>query len=206
MIKDLEARKKISDAIGSALDELVRDKMTGLVEEPDITSRVGQRLEDRFDGKILGGYGIRAITETVTSHGPKSLEKPMGTDLYLAVEIEDAIGNTTSKGVLIQAKRLDKISGSDLLEQCRRMNLITKKGSVVWMYDKTGIKVARSPDVEQGSMAPFGNAEFFNRVFKCSIGDKRKVPNGKFGDRRELKNMLEALGAQNAVWLELDKR
>lgn len=180
--------------------------MTGLVEEPDITSRVGQRLEDRFNGKILGGYGIRVITETVTSHGPKSLEKPMGTDLYLAVEIEDARGNTTSKGVLIQAKRLDKISGSDLVEQCRRMNLITKKGSVVWLYDEKGIKVARSPDVEQGSMVPFGNAEFFNRVLKCSIGDKRKVPNGKFGDRRELKTMLETLGAQNAVWLELDKR
>ena len=206
MIKDLEARKIISDAIGRALDELVRDRMTGLVEEPDITSRVGQRLEDRFDGKTLGGYGIRVITETVTSHGSKSLEKPMGTDLYLAVEIEDAMGSTTSKGVLIQAKRLDKIARNDLVEQCRRMNLITKKGSVVWLYDKTGIKVARSPDVERGSMAPFGNAEFFERVLKCSIGDKRKVPNGQFGDRRELRTMLEALGAQNAVWLELDKR
>src|SRR3546814_16604159 len=100
----------ISDAIGSALDELGRDRMTGLVEEPASTSRVGQRLEDRFDGKTLGGYGIRVITETVTSHGSKSLEKPMGTDLYLAVEIEDAMGSTTSKGVLIQAKRLDTIA------------------------------------------------------------------------------------------------
>ena len=205
MIKDLEARKKISDAISSSLDELVRDRMAGLIEEPDITSRVGQRLEDRFDGKSLEGYRIRVISETVTSHGPKSLEKPMGTDLYLAIESEDDMGHTTSKGVLIQAKRLDKIAGSDLVEQCRRMNLITKKGSVVWLYDKTGIKVARSPDVERGSMAPFGNGEFFNRVLECSIGDKRKVPNGKFGDRRELRTMLEALGAQNAVWLELDK-
>src|SRR3546814_4556016 len=89
------------------------------------------------------------------------------TTLFRAVEIEDAMGSTTSKGVLIQAKRLDKIARNDLVEQCRRMNLITKKGSVVWLYDKTGIKVARSPDVERGSMAPFGNAEFFERVRKC---------------------------------------
>jgi hypothetical protein len=206
VIKDLKARKKISEAIGNSLDDLVRDRMTGLIDEPDITSRVGQRLEERFDGRMLGGYRIRVISETITSKGPKSLEKPMGTDLYLAVEIEDAIGKTTSKGVLIQAKRLDKIAGNDLVEQCRRMNLITQKGSVVWLYDKTGIKVARSPDVTRGSMAPFGNAEFFGHVLKCSIGDKRKVPKGKFGDRRELKNMLETLGAKNAVWLELQKR
>lgn len=180
--------------------------MTGLVEEPDITSRVGQRLEDRFDGKTIGGYRIRVISETITSHGSKSLEKPMGTDLYFAVEIEDAQGVGTSKGVLVQAKRFDKVAGSDLLEQCRRMNLITKKGSVVWLYAKSGIKVARSADVVQGNMAPITNSEFFDRVLKCSIGDKRQVPDGPFGDRRELKTMLETLGSNNGVWLGLDRR
>src|SRR3546814_5527462 len=100
------------------------------------------------------------------------------------------MGSTTSKGVLIQAKRLDKIARNDLVEQCRRMNLITKKGSVVWLYDKTGIKVARSPDVERGSMAPFGNAEFFERVLKCSIGDKRKVPNRSEEHTSELQSLM----------------
>lgn len=180
--------------------------MTGLIEEPDITSRVGQRLEDRFDGKTLSGYRIRVISETITSHGSKSLEKPMGTDLYFAVEVEDAQGVRTSKGVLVQAKRFDKAAGSDLLEQCRRMNLITRKGSVVWLYAKSGIKVARSTDVVRGTMVPFTNSEFFDRVLKCSIGDKRKVPDGSFGDRRELKTMIETLGAKNGVWLELDHR
>lgn len=154
----------------------------------------------------MGGYRIRVISETITSHGSKSLEKPMGTDLYFAIEIEDALGVGTSKGVLVQAKRLDKLAGSDLPEQCRRMNLITKKGSVVWLYAKSGIKVARSADVARGNIAPFTNSEFFDRVLKCSIGDKRKVPGGSFGDRRELKTMLETLGAENGVWLELDRR
>jgi hypothetical protein len=112
----------------------------------------------------------------------------------------------TSKGILVQAKRIEKVGKSDLSEQCRRMNLITKKGSVVWLYAKTGIKVARSIDVVHGKMAPITNSEFFDRVLKCSIGDKRKVPDGSFGDRRELKTMLETLGADNGVWLELDRR
>lgn len=206
MIRDIEARKKISHAIGSSLDDLVRERMTGLVEEPDITSRVGQRLEDRFDGKTIGGYRIRVISETITSHGSRSLEKPMGTDLYFAIEIEDAQGVGASKGILVQAKRFDKVAGRDLLEQCRRMNLITKKGSVVWLYAKSGIRVARSADVVQGNMVPITNSEFFDRVLRCSIGDKRKVPDGSFGDRRELKTMLETLGANNGVWLGLDRR
>lgn len=206
MINDVQARKIISDAISNSLDELVRDRMTGLVEEPDITSRVGQRLEDRFDGQNLGGYRVRVISETITSHGPKSLEKPMGTDLYFAVEVEDSRGVRTSKGVLVQAKRFDRLAGSDLAEQCRRMNLITKKGSVVWIYNTSGITVALSTDVERGSMAPISNSAFFDAVLECSIGDKRKVPDGPFGNRRELKKMLEALGAENAVWLALDQR
>lgn len=205
MIKDIETRKKISHAIGSALDDLVRERMTGLFEEPDITSRVGQRLEDRFNGKLICGFRIRVISETITSHGSKSLEKPMGTDLYFAVEVEDEQGVKTSKSVLVQAKRLDKMGGSDLLEQCRRMNLITKKGSVVWLYANSGIEVVRSVDVVRGNKVPISNSEFFDRVLKCSIGDKRKVPGGHFGDRGELKKMLETLGADNGVWLKLER-
>jgi hypothetical protein len=178
MIDDIEARIEISNAFGSWLNDLVKERMKGLVEEPDITSSVGQRLEDRFDGKLIGGYRIRVISETITSHGPNSLEKPMGADLDFAVEVEDVKGDSTSKGVIIQAKRIDKSKGNELAEQCRCMNLITKKGSVVWLYDKSGIKVARSVDVMQGAMDPFTNSEFFNRGFECSIGDKRKVPNG----------------------------
>ncbi|MES0148926.1 hypothetical protein NKJ95_17000 [Mesorhizobium sp. M0012] len=33
-----------------------------------------------------------------------------------------------------------------------------------------------------------------------------EVPNGQFGDRGELKTMIEALGAKNAVWLDLEPK
>ena len=180
--------------------------MKGLVEEPDITSRIGQRLEDRFDGEVLRGYRVRVITETITSHGSKSLEKPTGTDLYFAISVDDGFSKALTKGVLVQAKRRDKLDWRELEEQCRRMNMVTKKGSVVWIYTPNGIDVVRSVDVLKRSSLVFGVDNLFDRVFECELGDRRKVPNGPFGDRRELKTMIEALGAKNAVWLDLERK
>jgi hypothetical protein len=206
MIDDAEARSEIARAFGHALDDLVRDRMKGVVEEPDITSRIGQRLEDRFNGKFLHGYRIRVITETISSHGGKSLEKPMGTDLYFAISVEDELGKAITKGLLVQAKRRDKLDWRALEEQCRRMNMVTKKGSTVWIYNPTGIDVVRSVDVPKRSPPAFGVDKLFDRVFECELGDRRKVPAGPFGDRKKLKTMIEALGAKNAVWLDLERK
>lgn len=205
MIDDRQTRAKIASKLGRALDDLVRERMTGLVGEPDITSRVGQRLEDRFDGKRFSGYRVRVITETITSHGRGSLEKPLGTDLYFVFSVEDGSGNRTSKGVLVQAKRQQHCDWGALEEQCRRMNLVTKKGSVVWLYRSNGIDVIRSEDVHKRSSASIDLTTFFDRVLECQIGDRRRVPGGDFGDRKKLKAMLEVLGAKNAVWLGLER-
>ncbi len=86
------------------------------------------------------------------------------------------MGNQTSKGVLVQAKREQKCDWAVLGEQCRRMNLVTKKGSVVWLYKPSGIAGIRSPDVSKRISASMDSAAFFDRVLKCEIGDKRKVP------------------------------
>ena len=179
--------------------------MKGLVGEPDITSRVGQRLEDKFNNETLSGYKVRVISETITSHGGKSLERPMGADLYVAIAVEDGAGNEKSKGILIQAKREDRPDWKDLEEQCRRMRMVTKKGSVVWIYGASEIKVIRSEDIQRRVDAAVSSSQFLDLVLECKIGDQRKVPEGQFGDRSALRTMLETLGAQNAVSLELEK-
>lgn len=199
MIDDKEARKEIVANIGEALNDLVQERMKGLVGEPDITSRVGQRLEDLFNKKTIGGYRISVISETITSQGKKSLEKPMGTDLYFAIQIEGRNEDKVSKAIFVQAKRAEKLPDRKLAEQCRRMLLITKKGSVVWLYDQEGIGVAKAVEVANGNIQKFDIFAFLDRVFECSIGDKRKVPMGSFGDRQQLKTMLETIGAKNGV-------
>lgn len=205
MIDDKETRAEISGALGKAVDDLVRDHMKGLVEEPDISSRIGQRLEDRFDGRELGGYRVRVITETITSHGANSLEKPLGTDLYFAISVQNKNGVEIKKGILVQAKRRDRVKWKDLEEHCRRMKLLTKKGSVVWIYNSNCVDVLRSTDVPIRKDQPFSVDKFFNRVLECELGDRHKVPSGSFGDRGNLKAMLQDLGAQNAIWLELER-
>lgn len=206
MIDDEWTRRQIATAIGSSVNALVQDRMTGMVEEPDITSRIGQHLEDRFDRQDLHGFHIRVMTETIPSHGRGSLEKPTGTDLYLAISVEDQWGDRTTKGVLIQAKREDKLHWPELHEQCRRMRKITAKGSVVWLYGWRGVGVMRTVDLRKASVPVLNSSEFFERVLACEVGDKRRVPSGDFGDRMALKSMLEELGAENAVWLELEER
>jgi hypothetical protein len=206
LIDDIEDRSVISQALGEALNDLVIERMEGLVEEADITSRIGQRLEDWFKGKMLSGYRVSVITETITSHGSKSLESPMGSDLYIAISVEDEMSNSTTKGILVQAKREDKLRWGALTKQCRHMDMITKKGSVVWIYRPNGIEVVRSVDVPNRKQSRFSVDELFNRVLECELGDRRKVPSGEFGDRGKLKSMIDALGARNAVWLGLKRR
>lgn len=206
MIDDEWTRRHLAKAIAGSLDTLVQDRMGGMVEEPDITSRVGQRLEDGFNERDLYGFRVRVISETIPSHGRGSLEKPTGTDLYIALSVEDQSGEGTTKGIFVQAKREDKLQWPDLREQCRRMRKITAKGSVVWLYGWNGIGVIRSTDIWKDTTPVSRADEFFERVLACEIDDKRRVPNGKFGDRVALKEMLKKFGARNAVWLEFEEQ
>ena len=147
----------------------------------------------------------RLVTETITSHGGNSLEKPLGTDLYFAISVQAKNANEVTKGILVQAKRRDRVKWSELQEQCRRMNLVTKKGSVVWIYNSDCVDVLRATDGPKSTSQTFSVEKLFDRVLKCELGDLRKVPSGSFGDRSALKAMLEDLGAQNAVWLGLKR-
>ena len=62
---DSESRRLIMKAIGRSIDTVVSDLYSGsdggpsVVQEPEITSRICQRMEDRLDGQRLGDYVIR---------------------------------------------------------------------------------------------------------------------------------------------------
>jgi hypothetical protein len=206
MITNAAQRSAVARALGAEIDDLVRERLRGLVEEPDITSRIGQRLEDRFDGQRLGGHKIRVMTETIPSHGGNSLEKPTGADLYIAISVRPLRGPEVTKGVLVQAKRDDKITHDwrGLSEQCRRMCKITRKGSVVWTYGRNGVGTMRAAQVDRAEVPVLPLTDMFDAILECEIGDKRRVPPGEFGDRAALANMIRDFGVQNAIWLEME--
>lgn len=211
MIPNPLQRAEIAGQIAGAIDELVRDKLSGLFEEPDITSRLGQRLEDRLNGKSIAGHSVRVMTQTVPSHGQKSFEKPTGIDLYIAISVASADGHITKKGVLVQAKREDQLNHpgdwENLAKQCRRMDKITKKGSFVWIYTPNGVEVLRAPDVLHRREIPVASArDMFDDVLECHTGDKRQVPRGQFGDRRALEDYVRSVAAKNALWLKVEEQ
>jgi hypothetical protein len=205
MIADPKQRAALAKSLADAINQLVIDQYGGLHEEPDITSRIGQRLEDRFDERQVGGHILRVVTQTIPSHGPNSLERPLGTDLYIAFSVQPHDGPPVRKGLLIQAKRQEKLGSdwSDLREQCRRMNLVTQKGSVVWLYGPNGVATMRAPDVTNNKVAAIPLSQMLDQVFLCWIGDKRRVPGIGHPDRAELREMLEMLGAKNGILLKM---
>jgi hypothetical protein len=208
VIDDLVARCKLAAVFANAINDLVRDRRKGLIEEPDLTSRAGQRLEDKFNGRRIAGHKISVITETLPSHGKGSLEKPLGSDLYIAFSVQPLRGPEITKGVYIQAKRIERLSHEmkSLLEQCRRMEKVTKKGSIVWVYGYDGIVTAKAGDMRTSSPTMTALQSMFFEIFACTIGDRRQVPKGDFGDRDALATMLKERGAKNAVWLELEEK
>jgi hypothetical protein len=62
---DRENRQLIMHELGGTIDELVRDLYSdtidgpSMVQEPEITSRICQRVEDRLDGQRVGDYILR---------------------------------------------------------------------------------------------------------------------------------------------------
>lgn len=206
MITDPVQRLRVSSRIAEAISDVVRDQYrSGMHEEPDITSRIAQKLEDRLNGKQAGGHRFGVVAQTVTSHGGKSLEKRLGTDLYIVISVKKADGETIKKGILVQAKRADKLSSElkRLRGQCGQMTVITKKGSIVWIYGSDGVVTMKASDVEAGSLSSSPLTEMFNEVFLCNIGDKRKVPGGDGIDRAAVGELLKKLGARTALLMQL---
>jgi hypothetical protein len=63
-----------------------------MVQEPEITSRVCQRVEDRLDGRLFGDYVLRVRAQSMPDRGPGSLERITGADLFLSVSLEGPDG------------------------------------------------------------------------------------------------------------------
>jgi hypothetical protein len=83
---DRESRQLIMDGLGGTIDELVKDLYSdaidgaSIVQEPEITSRVCQRVEDQLDGRRVGDYVFRVIAQSMPDRGPRSLEKITGAE------------------------------------------------------------------------------------------------------------------------------
>jgi len=187
---DRQNRLLITEALGQAVDELVADLYTvpvdgpSITQEPEMTSRICQRVEDRLDGQRVGDYIFRVIAQSMPDRGPRSLEKITGADLFLSVSLDGPEG--FDKGLFVQAKYDYNIDRGELLDASRRMERqADAKGCYVWVYKKEGVKVFSSHQIRQmrGStlegLHPRSMTGLTARILDCYVGTKAwGIPQG----------------------------
>jgi hypothetical protein len=173
---DQDARTQIAEALGEEVDSVVRDHYPSLSQEPAITSRVGQRLEDQLDGRPVGDYRLRVITQDFPDRGQGAWEKRIGADLFLSVSLEGPDG--FDKGLIVQTKldrRLDRLELQDQVAKMRRHT----PSSYVWIYTDNGVAVVSAHEVERmqsNSLAGLYTRSatgFFGRILDCYAGSRR---------------------------------
>jgi hypothetical protein len=173
------ARDLIAKALGKATDQGVREHLTGISQEPHITSRIGQSLENTLNGKIVLGHRIQIMTQDIPDRGPGSLEKAIGADLYVGISVSSG-GKRESKGFLVQAKigrKLKSKSDYDALEEDCEDMLQRSDASYLWLYEANGVRVVNAKEVlNRGSRSPNEllrrrASTVFTRTLECSEGD-----------------------------------
>ena len=203
------------DALGGAIDGLVQHLYSPLidgfsaVQEPDITSRICQRVEDSLNGKRIGPYGLRVSANSLPDRGPNSLEKITGADLYLSISVDGPDG--FDKGLFIQAKYDRNVNREELLGACDRMTSVVSTGSYVWIYEPDGVKVLTPHQVRRmrGNSLEGINSHTVSgltgRILDCHAGNKKwGVP--KTHDRQlYVRNRLRDLRIRNGLDLNLEK-
>lgn len=205
---DVKTRNKIMQSLGQAVDSVVREHYPGLSQEPAITSRIGQNIEACLNGRHIGDYVIRIITQDIPDRGSRSLEKITGTDLFISVSLEGSHG--FDKGFLVQTKFDRGLNRTELQGQCRRMQRISKS-SYVWVYTREGVSVVSAEEVMrmQGNslegLQSRSVAGFFGRVLDCNAGSKKLGIPPVAGRRAILTRRLQELRAIESIDVNIKK-
>lgn len=174
----------IARAAARQAEEGTKDAMqiynSGSVEdEDDLTGVLVGTLSSKLSGKIGGVKWSASILRH--RRGKAAQEKRIGADLLIHVCV-DILGVNYSKGVLVQAKRvepmqaMEKSEHDDLRNQCRKM-LHHTSHAYVFDYVRGGmrcgsaIRIAGSENrrlYKECTLTPY---RFFYELFRCPIGD-----------------------------------
>lgn len=204
------------DAFGESIDSLVRDLYSdnrdgvSVIQEPEITSRICQRVEDRLDGERIGEYVLRVTAQSMPDRGPRSLEKITGADLLLTVSLDGPDG--FDKGLFIQAKYDRNVNREELQDACDRMERqVGKEGTYVWIYEPDGVKVLSSHQVRQmrdDNLAGINRRSvggLTGRILDCFAGSRAMGIAAKGDRRRIIQHRLRQMRFTNGLDVRIEK-
>ena len=209
---DARTRDVLAELIRSAADEVVTLHYGRLSQEPQITSKIADRIEQQLNGLIIFDHKVDVIVTDMPDRGPGSLEKRTGADLFVAIRVhsEDDVVNV-AKGLTIQSKMSGERGKDDkqLMGQCQQMVKRSSKGSYVWLYSATGVRsipaseVLTQPSASVESLASRNVAEQFRDVLDCVAGDEMLANQAIFESPNALRTFMEDLGAEKAVAIDV---
>ncbi|GEM_PF-3408231 len=179
--------ERLADAISRVVDQANQDcaaeyRAGGIREEPAFTERFATRLQDRINNLDIPETQVRASIHSLSSHGSRSEEKPSGADLVAVLDI-DAHGRKRTKGLLVQAKRLEpnrplgRRRYKGLTDQCAKMAAVSPE-SYVFVYSKVGVRAVTAkdllanPGLQVDQLADITSpSQIFRDVVLCTKGD-----------------------------------
>lgn len=204
-------RDLIAALLRSEIEALVGEHY-GLTQEHQLTARIGERMTRPWT-KVLD-VRFRIVTQDIDDKGPRSLERKLGGDLYIGVEIETQNGRI-SKGFIIQAKWDKNLSRTDqtLVKQCGNM-LGKTHAAYVWVYERQSVRVLPAVEIENNpntSPLELGSKnleELFMQVFDCFEGDREiglPIPEGASASqiRAATKKMLKELSIPKGIAIQV---
>ncbi|MFL6721765.1 MAG: hypothetical protein ACJ8FT_08185 [Sphingomonas sp.] len=205
--RDEFTRDLISEAIRSAVDSTVQKHLPALTQEPQLTSRIAEALEQRLNGMRFLNSTVRVVTQELPDRGRGALEHETGVDLFVGLKVETGRFHL-AKGLFVQAKWAAPLTSrerKDLVSQCKFMLRHTDKGALVWLYGPLGTSVVPASEVVENPMTNPSElcgrnvAELFSDVMDCVSGDRALVMPGIFDDRQALGRMLEEFRVRQGV-------
>jgi len=171
-----EAARRAEHGIHRAIESFRKR----LVTREDDLSGV---LKGSLDAELEGTIGALTWECTIVNHGSgrAAEEKEFGADLLIHVRF-DTSALTYNKGVLVQAKRLERGDLVDaagyrkLVGQCKDM-LKHTPAAFVFVYSNSALRcgsasaIAGSDNRDLNDQAVWTSYRFFLELFRCPIGD-----------------------------------
>ena len=147
MLKSHRLIRTFTQKIDTAVNTIARKYTEGyFADEDDFTSRFLERIESELDDWRFGGITFQV--RKTTWRGRRSEEAVFGADIVAVVKV-DLSEYKTNKGLLIQAKRLNRGMMFDIDRwEVLKTQIEKMKGhtldSYIWLYDSSGVRSIRA--------------------------------------------------------------
>lgn len=203
-----EVRTRLSGSIGQIIKATVCRELRVGMDERQATTAMRTALQLAYSHYEVDDYTLSVFGHEATSLRKGSQESKTGLDFYLGVEIRDFA--RTAKGLLVQAKRSNRLSDPKLKKQCMAM-LAKSSESYVWVYDPANVYVIpashiiKSSTVSEMLTGRIDVDHHIDNILVCTSGSEAIGIGETFDRDIELVRIMNELSADEGVQIVIEQ-